>query len=84
MKTNSEKDKNETLINDKTFIVKIKYNQNNSIQGTIQWVEQKKAVNFRSMMELMMLMNESLENKEIRSWEGDEGAITLVQSISNS
>lgn len=72
---------NDTVFKDKTFIIKIKYQQNYSIQGSIQWVDSKKTVNFRSMMELIMLINESVEDTKFRSWKGEEGVIALMQSL---
>lgn len=78
VKTVGEAELKEKMIKDKTFIVKIKYNQNQSIQGSIQWIEKKKVVHFRSMMELILLLSESVDKKEIRSWEGDEGKLALI------
>lgn len=69
------------IIKDKTFVVKVKYNQNHSMQGSIQWVEQKKIVYFRSMMELILLLNESMGSKDIRSWKGTDGTLALMKSM---
>ena len=66
-------------IKDTTFIVKLKYHQNHSLQGTIQWIEKGKVVHFRSMMELFLLLSESIGNKEIRSWEDENGILTIVK-----
>jgi hypothetical protein len=76
--TIDETELNNKVIRDKTFVVKIKYSQNQSIQGSIQWIDKKKVVNFRSMMELMLLLSESVDNKDIRSWEDEEGALSLI------
>lgn len=70
----------EKVIRDKTFIVKIKYGQNHSIQGSIQWIEKRKTVYFRSMMELVILLSESVENKDIRSWNDENGDISVLSS----
>lgn len=70
-------------IKDKTFVLKIKYDQNQSVQGSIQWIEQEKIVYFRSMMELILLLNESLDKKDCRSWNGDDGVLKLIQSTVN-
>jgi hypothetical protein len=70
---------NNKVIKDRTFMIKVKYNQNQSLQGSVQWIEKGKVVHFRSMMELISLLSESVENKEIRSWEGDDGRLSLVQ-----
>lgn len=65
-----------TRIKNSSFILKIKYNQNHTIQGTIQWLEQKKTIYFRSLMELVLLLNEATSsNMELRSWNGDNGIL---------
>lgn len=63
-----------------TFLVRIQYRQNSSWQGTIQWLEEKKTKQFRSELELIMLMNEASEKAHLRdddakfsSWENKEG-----------
>lgn len=66
-----------------SFLVKIKYNQNCTMQGYISWLEQKKTVCFRSMMELMLLLKEASDNTEYRTWDGDEGVISEVQKLGN-
>ena len=65
---------------DRTFIVKVKYNQNYSMQGSIQWIEKGKIVNFRSEMELLSLLSESVDNKEIRSWEDDHSILSILKN----
>ncbi len=47
-----------------TFIVKVKYRQNATFQGTIQWVEENRMLNFRSDFEMLKLINEAL-NKNV-------------------
>ncbi|MBU3191217.1 hypothetical protein K9O30_18435 [Clostridium bowmanii] len=42
------------------FLVRIKYRQNTSWQGTIQWLDGKKTRHFRSCLELMMLIEGAL------------------------
>ena len=70
-------------IDGSSFLVKIKYNENNSIQGTIQWLEKKKVVHFRSMMELMMLLRESVSKEDLRNWEDKQGKLEILENISN-
>jgi hypothetical protein len=65
---------------DRTFIVKVKYDQNYSMQGSIQWVEKGKIVNFRSEMELLSLLSESINNKEFRSWEDDHSVLSILKN----
>ena len=49
---------NKDLINsEKSFLVKIKYRQNSSWQGTVQWIETGKTQNFKSCLELIRLMD---------------------------
>lgn len=59
-----------------SFLVEIKFRQNNCWQGTVQWLEGQKTCSFRSMLELLRLMDEALEKtvapedkQEMRSWE---------------
>jgi len=59
---------------DSSFLIKIKYRQNSSWQGTVQWIETGKSQNFKSCLELIRLMdiavNSDKENKpdEEKSW----------------
>ena len=48
------------------FLLKIRYTQNNDIQGTIQWLEQEKSLNFRSFMELTSILRDAVE--EMCDW----------------
>ena len=43
-----------------TFEVKILFRQNASWQGTVLWIEEDKEESFRSVLELLMLMNSAL------------------------
>ena len=58
-----------------TFMIQVLFCQNSSIQGRISWMEGEKSVYFRSLLEMMVLMLEALEESgvpqadyEIRSW----------------
>ena len=75
--------KEKDIVKGSPFLVKIKYNENNSIQGSIHWLEKKKIVNFRSMMELMMLLSESVSKEELRNWEDKQGKLEILENISN-
>jgi hypothetical protein len=66
-----------------SFLVKIKYSENNTIQGTVHWLEKKKIVSFRSMMELMMLLSESLSKEELRSWHKSSGTLKSLDKASS-
>ncbi|NLG87195.1 MAG: hypothetical protein GX489_08255 [Firmicutes bacterium] len=56
-----------------TFLVKVLYTQHTSTQGIIQWIDQEKALSFRSFMELIHLLEEALQQREdmerFRSWQ---------------
>lgn len=58
-----------------TFIVEILFRTNCSFQGEITWLESKKKRSFRSLLELVLLIQEAQERSgapstdyEIRSW----------------
>lgn len=61
-----------------SFIIRVQHRQNNSWQGRITWMEQDKTVNFRSMWEMLKLIENALDNvsnedgtsKEL-SWAGE-------------
>jgi len=40
-----------------TFILHLQFRQNNSWQGTIQWVEKKETLQFRSALELIKIID---------------------------
>jgi len=42
---------------DNSFLIKIKYRQNSSWQGTVQWIETGKTQNFKSCLELIRLID---------------------------
>ena len=64
-----------------SFLVRIIFRQNNSIQGELCWLESDKTVRFRSFMEMAALMQEAMEkdgmaeaDQKFRSWDDcDEG-----------
>ena len=43
-----------------TFVVRVKQHQNGTWQGKITWVDEDKSVNFRSVWEMVKLMEEGL------------------------
>jgi len=57
MDINSEKDIKDIKSSENSFLVKIKYRQNSSWQGTVQWIETGKTQNFKSCLELIRLMD---------------------------
>lgn len=59
------------------FLVRIQFRQNASWQGTIQWLDKRQTKHFRSMLEMMMLIQDALEKEEagsepLRTWENKE------------
>lgn len=59
-----------------TFLVRVLFRQNATWQGTVQWLDEKKSRSFRSMLEMVVLMEEALNESggpvESRSWERKE------------
>ena len=55
-----------------TFVISIRYRQNSTWQGKIQWIEEKKEQSFRSTLEMIKLMDEALsvsqDNPEFDGW----------------
>ena len=45
-----------------TFIVKVDNRQNNSWQGRIIWADENKTTHFRSMLEMLKLMEEAMSS----------------------
>ena len=43
-----------------TFVVKIEYCQNQTWQGKVVWAEENRTERFRSMLELVKLMDEAM------------------------
>lgn len=57
-----------------TFILHIKFRQNATWQGSINWVEENKTQNFRSTLEMIKLIDEALDEKGSSvkiSWEDE-------------
>ncbi|MEW6622099.1 MAG: hypothetical protein AB1420_03030 [Bacillota bacterium] len=59
-----------------TFVIRIHFKQNANWQGTIQWLEENKTVSFRSILEMIFLLNEAIDKIptsngefEFRSWD---------------
>ena len=45
-----------------TFIIRVQHRQNSSWQGRITWVEEDKTLYFRSVWEMMKLIEEALKD----------------------
>ena len=56
-----------------TFVVSVQFRQNATWQGTVSWSEQKETRRFRSMLELISLMNDALiDDDSMASWGKEE------------
>lgn len=53
-----------------TFVVRVMFRQNATWQGTVSWVEGNKIQHFRSMLELIHLLEDALGTETV-AWEGD-------------
>ncbi|MBS4031505.1 MAG: hypothetical protein KGZ63_08810 [Clostridiales bacterium] len=45
-----------------SFLVKIQFSQNSTWQGTVQWLDEKKSMPFRSLLELIQLVNDAINH----------------------
>lgn len=48
----------------KTFVIEIKSNQNQTWQGSVTWVEEQKKECFRSALELIRMMDSTIEHDD--------------------
>jgi len=55
-----------------TFVVEVQFQQNNTLQGTIRWLEEKRSQRFRSTLELMKLMDDALKRSNEKSMPSEE------------
>lgn len=53
-----------------TFVICIRYRQNATWQGTIQWIEAKKQQTFRSTLEMIKLMDDAMTAQTGEPFEG--------------
>ena len=74
-----EMDKYSCKIGGSNFLVRIFFKQHGNWQGTIQWLEANKTISFRSVLELISLLNEAVEKSsqidgemDFRSWDKRE------------
>ena len=49
-----------------TFIVKVEYSQHDTYQGQIVWAEGNKSRRFRSILELVRLMDDVMSSGEMK------------------
>ncbi len=55
-----------------SFVIQISFRRNASWQGTVVWIEEDLTQNFRSVLELMVLLDSALGQKETSEWMLDE------------
>ena len=58
-----------------TFVISVQFRQNATWQGNIMWTERNKKQNFRSVLEMIKLMDEALaedaeEEERPAGWDG--------------
>ena len=60
MKNSEEKNQNKN-----TFIVKLDHQQNGTWQGRVVWAEENRSQRFRSLLELIKLMDDAMAQGEV-------------------
>ena len=66
-----------------TFMVKIIYSKNQTVQGYLHWLEAEKSIPFRSFMEMVILISdamESCEEMEFRNWKNAKKQTTDMKN----
>ena len=61
-----------------SFLIKIKDQQNNTWQGTVTWIESKQTQPFRSLLELIKLIDSALVSEGQEEEEEKEDAVFEV------
>ena len=64
-----------------TFIIRVKSRQHSSWQGLVTWTEEQKTLPFRSVLELIKIIDEALSREDLeqrssidsREWENGTG-----------
>lgn len=58
-----------------TFLIHVLFRQNSSWQGELCWIESGRTINFRSLLEMLMLMEEAMDKScipqveyNLRTW----------------
>lgn len=64
-----------------SFLVKVDYTNNHTMQGSLHWLEENKVVRFKSMMELTELMALALPNKEPLHWDDSEKVLNIEKQL---
>ncbi|MBR0352883.1 MAG: hypothetical protein IJH53_06725 [Oscillospiraceae bacterium] len=56
-----------------TFIVRVQHRQNSSWQGRITWMEKDKTISFRSIWEMVKLIENAVDTVSVSPDEDEEG-----------
>ena len=77
MKNRRVRHNQQDTIGGNNFLVSIKYQDNTSWQGTVQWLESGETIHFRSALELINLIQDGvgemqLTEKSYRTWKQNE------------
>jgi len=62
-----------------TFSIHVLFRRNASWQGTLSWLDEGRVQNFRSVMELIMLLNSALENVKNSRWNEEDELQELAE-----
>ncbi|MBN2286155.1 MAG: hypothetical protein JXQ26_06420 [Tissierellales bacterium] len=58
------------------FLISIYHHENNSWQGSLQWLDTGKKIHFRSELELLNLMQQAIKtgngHNDMRTWDDDK------------
>ena len=78
MKNQRDKHKQQNIAGGNNFLVSIRYQENHSWQGTVQWLETGETLHFRSELELLNLIQDGVrknqkEEQTHRTWNSQEG-----------
>ena len=55
-----------------TFIVRVQHRQNSSWQGRLTWMEQNQTLNFRSIWEMIKLIESAMDTVSVQEEDGEE------------
>ncbi len=79
MKTTMQENETYQVAGGTNFLIRIQYKQHHTWQGRIQWLESGKTMSFRSMLELIHLMENAIHihtgeewEKQFRQWDQKE------------
>lgn len=90
MKGQEDMDMYQCKVGGVTFLIRIYFKQHANWQGTVQWLEANKTIPFRSVLELIALLNEAVEKispenqgLDFRTWEEKENFDPMQWDLSS-